>query len=62
MRLTGAETEVVASSSEFSSGTARFLPLASFAGSLIVSAVAAGYVDRRALRRRRAQRRKLSET
>lgn len=48
-RFTGAEAEVVASSSEFSSGTARFLPLASFAGSLIVSADAGGYVERRAL-------------
>ena len=48
-RFTGAEAEVVASSSEFSSGTARFLPLASFAGSLIVSACAGGYVERRAL-------------
>lgn len=53
VRLTGAETEVVASSSEFSSGTARFLPLASFVGSLIVSAVVAGKVERRALHKGR---------
>lgn len=49
VRLTGAEMEVAASSSEFSSGWARFLPLASRTGSLIVGADVAGYVARRAL-------------
>ena len=50
IRFTGAETEVAASSSEFSSGTARFLPLASLAGSLMVSGDPEGNVERRALR------------
>lgn len=54
-RFTGAEAEVVASSSEVSSGTARFLPLASFAGSLIVSGGPEGYVERRALNNEEAQ-------
>lgn len=49
VRLTGADTEVTASSSEFSSGAARFLPLASLAGSLMVNGPPAGNVERRAL-------------
>lgn len=50
IRFTGAETEVAVSSSEFSSGTARFLPLASLVGSLMVSGGSEGNVERRALR------------
>lgn len=39
----------VSSSSEWSSGAARFLPLVSLVGSLMVRAEVVGYVERRAL-------------